>query len=294
MNCEKKTGIRIFLIVIFIGLIFGALASWLVAGSLVEPAQKEVGLPNTSIPIKSFKIESKSGENLSGWHLKRQGFNGVVVLFHGVRASKASMFTRAKLLYGAGFSVVLIDFQSHGGSSGNRITFGYLEKYDVLATIEYARVQHLNEPIGVIGVSLGGVSTVLAMPQNIDALVIESIYPDIQRAVHNRVKTRLGVFSWLPSKILLAQLEPRLGFSATELSPIEKIDAIAPPIFVISGGADIYTTEEETKQIYSKANQPKQLWLAKGIGHKDIYNESPLAYEKKVIGFLKKYMAKEL
>jgi alpha-beta hydrolase superfamily lysophospholipase len=274
----------------FIGLLLASLISWMVAGRLVSPVRGEVMLPENNLPVVSFKIESQSKSVLSGWHIDARSKKGVVVLFHGIRATKLSMFKRAQLLYKHGFSVVLIDFQSHGESTGDRITMGYLEKHDVLASIDYATSHHLGEPVGVIGVSLGGASTLLASPQDIDALVIESVYPDISRAVHNRVKAKLGFLSWVPAEILLAQLEPRLGFSISKLSPIEKIGSLKYPIFVISGSDDVHTTVEETRQMYRRANEPKKLWLAKGVAHKDIYSEMPMLYEDKVIGFLAYHM----
>jgi fermentation-respiration switch protein FrsA (DUF1100 family) len=88
----------------------------------------------------------------------------------------------------------------------------------------------------------------------------------------------------------LAQLEPRLGFSISKLSPIEKIGSLKYPIFVISGSDDVHTTVDETRQMYKRANEPKKLWLAKGVAHKDIYSEMPMLYEDKVIGFLAYHM----
>jgi fermentation-respiration switch protein FrsA (DUF1100 family) len=279
-----------YLVSFVLALFLALLVSWIAAGRLLSPVRGEVVLPENNLPVTNFKVRSQSGALLSGWHVDAKNRNGVVVLFHGIRATKVSMFKRAQLLYESGFSVVLIDFQSHGESTGDRITIGYLEKYDVLASIKYAENNHLGEPIGVIGVSLGGASTLLASPQNIDALVIESVYPDISRAVHNRVKAKLGFLSWVPAEILLAQLEPRLGFSISELSPIEKIGSLKCPIFVVSGSDDLHTTAEESRQMYMRANEPKQLWLARGVAHKDIYSEMPMLYKDKVIGFLAYHM----
>ncbi len=167
---------------------------------------------------------------------------------------------------------------------------GYLEKHDVLATIDFAKKQHPNQPIGVIGMSLGGAATLLASPQNIDALVIESVYSNIKTAVHNRVKARLGFLSWAPAQILLTQLKPRLGFSANKLSPIGKVSLLNSPLLVISGTADKHTTASETKQIFELAKQPKQLWLADGLAHQDIYKARPEAYKQKVLDFLNRHM----
>lgn len=272
------------------GLLVGLLLSWFVAGQLVSPSFGKVEIPDTDLPVEEFTIASESGSSIAGWHIDAKNNNGVVVLFHGVRANRISMFKRAQLLYENGFSVVLIDFQAHGESTGDNITVGYLEKYDVLASIEYAKTHHVGQPVGVIGASLGGASILLASPQNVDAIIIESAYPDIRSAVVNRVKAKLGFLYKIPSEILLFQLEPRLGFKISELAPIEKIGTLNSPIFVISGSDDIHTTEAETVQIFSRANEPKQLWVVKGVGHEDVYSKRPELYKKNVLAFLSTHM----
>ena len=281
---------RKFKIILLLIAFIISLAAWLVAGQLIAPEPGKVAIPKTSLPIENVTIKSKSGSKLAAWHIKANTNKGVVALFHGIRANRLSMFERAKLLYANGYSVVSIDFQAQGESPGENITIGYLEKHDVLATINFAKTQHPNQPIGVIGGSLGGASTLLALPKNIDALVIESVYSDIETAVHNRVKARLGFLSWAPAKILLTQLKPRLGFNVSELSPISKVSALNCPILVISGTADEHTTVSETKKIFERAKEPKQLWLVEGLAHQDIYKARPAAYEEKVLGFLNRYM----
>ena len=49
------------------------------------------------------------------------------------------MVPRARLLAAAGFSVLLFDFQAHGESTGDRITFGRLEGLDARAAVAFVR-----------------------------------------------------------------------------------------------------------------------------------------------------------
>jgi len=268
------------------------LLSWVVAGCLVAPAHSLVTSPIIDLPLKTIKLASESGSILSGWHIHSKEAKGVVILLHGIRATRLSMLKRAEFLYEEGYSVILIDFQAHGESSGDHITVGYLEKYDVLTTIKYAKAQYSDEPVGIIGVSLGGASALLASPQDIDALIIESVYLNIRTAVYNRVKQRLGIFSLIPTELLLAQLKPRLGINASMLSPVSYIDSITCPIYIISGMADRYTTQRETEVLYANAQQPKKLWLLPDIGHEDIYKASPTLYKENIITFFKNTMKK--
>jgi len=274
-------------------LIIGLASSWYVAGRFVAPAPRSIIQPTIDLQLKDIEIRSESGSILAGWHVQSNKTKGVIVLLHGIRSSRMQMIDRAKLLYDQGYSSILIDFQAHGESPGEYITIGHLEKFDVKATIDFARSKHPNEPIAVIGVSLGGASAVLAAPLGIDALILESVYTNISTAVHNRVAMRLGPFSWLPAELLLAQLKPRFGFSVGELSPINMIKYISCPVYIIAGEVDLHTTKEETRRLFNLANSPKKLWLVENFAHVDIYNASPEAYKKNIIIFLSEHLKKE-
>jgi alpha-beta hydrolase superfamily lysophospholipase len=200
------------------------------------------------------------------------------------------MLERARVLHEHGYATILIDLQAHGESSGDAITAGHLEKHDVRAAVEFARREHPFERIGVIGVSLGGAAAVLASPLDIDALVIESVYPNIADAILNRVAAKLGPFSSIPASLLLIQLKPRFGISPSELRPIDRMPLVGCPVCVASGTADRHTTVTETEQLFAAAPEPKELWLVDGAAHVDLFRIDPVHYGQKVIGFLDRHL----
>src|SRR6185312_6459178 len=115
----------------------------------------------------------------------------------------------------------LFDFQAHGESAGEHITFGYLESRDAQAAVDFMRNNAPGEKIGVIGVSMGGAATLLASPPlKIEALVLEMVYPTINQAVSNRLTMRVGAWGAVLTPLLVWQLKPRLGVSADALMPI--------------------------------------------------------------------------
>ena len=119
--------------------------------------------------------------------------------------------------------------------------------------------------------------------------MLESVYPHIDAAVHNRVAARLGLFSIVPAELLLVQLEPRLGVSPSQLRPIDNLANVGSPVFLISGTEDQHTTAEETQAMFYAARQPKQLWLVDGAAHEDLYLASPVEYEARVLTFFNQY-----
>jgi fermentation-respiration switch protein FrsA (DUF1100 family) len=169
-----------------------------------------------------------------------------------------------------------------------------LERHDVRAAVKYARQEHPGEPIGVIGVSLGGAAALLASPLDIDALVLESVYPNINDAIHNRVSARLGPFSTIPTALLLIQLQPRLGVSPSELRPIDYIAKVECPVYVVSGTADQHTTAAESEAMYSAAVAPKDLWLVEDAAHVDLFRAEPTQYRRRIGEFLQLHLRANL
>jgi alpha-beta hydrolase superfamily lysophospholipase len=283
-----------FSISAFVGVLtLGFLVALVVAGQLIAARPQTIGSPPSDLPAESIVLHSESGSEIAGWHIPADSSQGVVVLLHGIRGSRLSMLDRARMLYSEGYSIVMIDLQAHGESSGTQITIGHLEKHDARAAVEFAREQHPAEAVGVIGVSLGGASALLASPLGIDALVIESVYPDIESAVNNRVAARIGPLSAIPAMILLMQIEPRLGIEKSQLRPIDHVSATECPVLIVSGTEDLHTTAAETKRIFVAAKTPKELWLIDGAAHVDLLAASPKEYAIRVTQFFKTHFQRK-
>ena len=273
--------------------VIGLIASWGVAGWLVSAQQCEIGVPPADLPARSISLDSDSGAVVAGWHVRADESNGVIVLLHPIRGSRLTMLDRARLFHAAGYSIVMIDLQAHGESQGQHITIGHLERHDARAAVEFARQQHPHESIGVTGVSLGGASALLSSPLKIDALVLESVFPNIETAVHNRVAAQLGPLSTIPAEILLAQLRPRLGIAPSQLRPIDHIHEVGCPICFMSGRDDLHTTPEETEHMFDLAREPKEIWLVEGAAHVDLYEASPEQYKARVLRFFGQHLRRK-
>jgi len=260
--------------------------AWWVGSALVAPARHPVGDPPKNLPVAFTTIPNNSGNPLAAWYIPVENSPATLILLHPLRGDRRSMLGRAKLFLEAGYSVLLVDLQAHGESEGDRITFGYRESKDVRAIVRFVRKTHPNRKIGIVGWSLGGASAVLASPLNIDALVLESVYPSIAQAVRNRIAIRLGPLSNLVSPALLVQLKPRLGIAPSDLRPIDRIGQVGCPILIASGDRDRHTTLTETQQLFEAAREPKQLVAFEGSAHEDLLAKNPQQYRAQVLSFL--------
>jgi len=262
---------------------------WLAGSALSAPYKQPVGDLPSDLSGESVEFSSASGATLRGWLLPGAKGGGAILLMHGVRADRTSMLGRARFLSQAGYSVLLFDFQSHGESTGKHITFGYLESRDAQAARDYLRARFRDERTGVIGVSMGGAAALLASPQlDVDAMVLEMVYPTIRQAITNRITMRLGGWSRSLTPLLTIQFQPRIGVGADELCPIDRIDGTRAAKLVIAGAEDHHTTLDESKELFKAASEPKELWVVDGAGHVDLHAMAKEEYERRVLLFFEK------
>jgi fermentation-respiration switch protein FrsA (DUF1100 family) len=263
---------------------------------LSAPARATIGAPPNDFPAETVTIASDSGATLRGWFVEGQPGGGAVVLLHGVKGNRLAMLRRARLLHAEGYSVLLFDLQAHGESTGARITFGRLEGLDAAAAVAFVRQRLPHERIGAIGSSLGGAAALLApQPLAVDALVLESVYPDIGSAIANRIQIVLGplvgVVAARPTAWLFeAILPPFLGMQPSELRPIDGVARVTAPLLIASGTADTHTTVAETQAMFARAPEPKQLWAVQGMGHVDLEAYAPDEYRRRIVTFLAEHL----
>lgn len=270
---------------------FTLAAAWVLGSSLSAPHQAAIGLPPVDLDAQVVMFPGKSGASLSGWFIPGQAGRGGVLLLHGIRSSRREMLGRAAFLHQAGYSILLFDFQAHGESPGEHITFGYLESQDAQAAFDYLQRRIPGQPVGVIGVSLGGAATLLGeSPLPADALVLESVFPDFEEAVANRIAIRLGSLGHYLAPLFVWQVRTRLGIDPRRLSPIERISQASSPLLIIAGTEDQRTTLSEARRLYDQAPEPKEFWAVQGAAHQNFHRYAPAQYEARVLNFFERFL----
>ena len=274
--------------------IAGLAGAVLLVGLLLSaPSRAVVGPPPDILNVaEQVGIQSASGSLLQGWWLPGRHGAGAVVLMHGVHGNRLGLVRRARLLADRGTAVLLFDFQAHGESTGRRITFGKLEALDAAAAVAFARDRAPGEQVGALGISLGGAAALLGPePLDVYALVLESVYPDIDAALANRLRAALGgivgpVAAPVLGPLFKLLLPPILGVRPAELRPVDRIGEVRVPVLVAAGTADDRTTLAESQDLFAHIRAPGTFWAVPGAGHEDLQRFDPEGYDRVVLAFL--------
>ncbi len=283
-----KVARRVLLGLLLVGVLAYVSGALVIGGRLAAPALAPVGDAPASLGAASVAIPSDSGSTLSGWWIDGAPGRGTVVLLHPLRSTRRSMQGRAQFLSEAGYAVLLFDFQAHGESPGEHLTFGHLESKDAAAALCFARERNAGNPVAVLGMSLGAAAAVLGEePLDADAFILEAMYPTVEEAVEDRIRiVGFGPFAKVLAPGLLVQLRPRLGVGPEELRPIEGVTKLRAPVFIIAGTEDRHTPLSESERIFQRAPEPKKFWAVDGAAHVNFHEFAGEEYEKRVLGFI--------
>ena len=87
------------------------------AWMLVASAIRKVERPN-DLQVTDVRFKSESGSMIAAWHCPISTSRATILLVHSLHDDRTSLVERAKLFTNAGYSVLMIDLQARGESSG--------------------------------------------------------------------------------------------------------------------------------------------------------------------------------
>jgi fermentation-respiration switch protein FrsA (DUF1100 family) len=268
-----------------------AAALWMLGSLLIAVTPKAVALP--AMNAEAITLHAGPGQVVAASYLAGQG-RGAILLLHGIRADRRQMVQRARFLHEQGYAILLIDLPGQGASTADAVTFGLTEAEGVRVALAELRRRNAGQRIGVIGVSLGAASLVLCRDcGQLDAVVLESMYPTIEEAVADRLKMRFGAAGGPLSELLLMQLPLRLGISREQLRPIDHVGSLKASLLIAAGSADQHTTLPETQRLFQAAAEPKELWVVAGAGHVDLHAFSAADYERRIGVFMARNLRRD-
>ncbi|HYJ52990.1 MAG TPA: alpha/beta fold hydrolase [Allosphingosinicella sp.] len=260
---------RRILIVLALLMIAGLGAAWGFGSLAGRPYVEAIAPP--APPGRVVRLVAADGVHIEGSFWPGARIDGpAVLLLHGINSSRASFTRHALWLNGLGYAVLAIDFRGHGGSEAVPRTFGLYEARDAAAALDFLRAGNPVRRVGVIGTSLGGAAALLGDrgPLPVQVMVLQAVYPDLRRAISNRIARVAGQpLAWLGEPLLSYQSWPRYGVPPGRIAPIEGLRRFRGPVLIVGGTADSNTTIGDTRAFHEAAPGPKALWLLPGVGH---------------------------
>ncbi len=249
-----------------------------------------------SRPFEPVTIITFDGKKLYGRYYHAADGAPLQIQFHGYKSTAVLDFCGGSTYAGKiGHNALVVDQRSHGRSEGKDITFGILERRDVLCWIEYARSRFGEDiPIILEGLSMGAatvlMSTDMPLPQNVKGVIADCPYSAPKDIIKKVTRAEMH----LPAEILypFVKLGARLfaHFNLEESSAVSAVKNTNLPILIIHGEGDTFVPCDMSREI-KKANPAKvTLVTIPDAGHGLCYMTDAKKYEEAMLTFMQKIL----
>lgn len=241
------------------------------------------------LPKQEVTIPSPFGYDLFGILFPVTGSKKIVLISHGFRYGLYGSVKFLDLFLSRGYSVLLFDLRHHGRSGGANVTFGWKEKHDVKAWVDWAFQKHGVERVGSMGESLGAAVALqhAAIDPRLAFVIADCPFADLRQMLRFVLKKKyhLPAFPLLPLANLWCGLMTGLTFA--KVSPIRDVAKITTPLFLAHGMRDDLIPARVSKKLYeAKAQGMRRLYLAPNAGHAEAYWKNRAEYDHLAGAFL--------
>ncbi len=236
------------------------------------------------VEFQSITLTTEDAINLAAWYTPSKN-GGLILVAHGFAGARSAQMHAFFAEHGYG--VISWDARAHGDSGGDLSTWGYHERRDVKAALDYAISEGGVDKVGAFGESMGAATVLIAAAEQpqIQAVVADSAFAAIEDMI--RVVAPHPLFD----PFMKFFSERITGLTADDLRPVDSIQHISPrPVFIIQGEADETVPPDSALRLYQAAGEPRQLWTEPGIGHVGIRMAYAEEYDTRVIGFFNQYL----
>lgn len=247
-----------------------------------------------AVEKETLWIQSKNGYLLNAIFLKPLDTTQTVIICHGVTESKVNSFKFARLFERLGFNSVIYDHRRHGESGGKTTSFGYYEKSDLQAIVQYIRKKISKDALlGIHGESMGAATIILyagTYEDEADFHIVDCPFSDFTEQVLHVLRRETPFRSMTVLRIANLFLKLRDGYTFNLISPKEVVGNISKPMLFIHSLEDTFILPYMTEELYEKKTGPKMLKLFDKGEHARAFNKNPKQYEETVKEFLNTYL----
>lgn len=244
-----------------------------------------------AMPKEEIRITSFDGIKIYGQFFPNGNSDKTVIIVHGVTFTLAGSIKYMDMFLSRGFNVLLLDHRSHGRSEGYFVTYGFREKHDLSAAIDWLETRFGKKCfIGIHGESMGAAITLqhAEIDPRARFLIVDSAFSDLDRELSYQIKKtyHLPRFPFIHIASLIMRL--RSGMILSKVSPIRAVQKIQVPVFFIHGSADDLVPTSMAQELYDAKNGEKEIYIAEGSIHADSFWTHKDEYDRRVGNFLKR------
>lgn len=243
-------------------------------------------------------FRAADGTLLSGWWIDREVGKspperaGTVALTHGIYENRDQVLDRARFLVRDGFAVLVFDLRGHGESGEAALTGGVKEALDFSAAADWLKeTGRLKRPLIYFGLSLGAMAALRAgISGEADLVIAESPLPGVGEYLAERSPALF--FVGLPGflEACLARYEARTGIRLTreDLDLRKTVERLEAPVLILAASGDDLVEPEDLREMFEAVgSRKKRLFFLPVEGHRGVYQDYPMLYERAVREFLR-------
>ena len=197
-----------------------------------------------ALPWIQAEVESPRSYRIAV-HALRGEEPRVAVFHHGVSSSWASMLGYMSFFMDLGWSVVALDARGHGSSGDCRPSYGFYEKEDLGAVVDWALSAFPHSGgIVVLGESMGAATVLQYAPldSRVDAFIADCPFSSATAELDHQFRRSFVPALLRPLAIRAADLfcKRREGFSLFDANPEAAVLESEAPMLFVHGLADAY------------------------------------------------------
>jgi len=247
--------------------------------------------------MRSISFTTSDHVNLKGLLLSRNNATANLMICHGYKASKEFLYNFYSMF--PNWNILTFDFRAHGESEGHITSIGVKESQDVIAAAHFFRnttkTPSLNDlPLIIIGISMGGASTLKAATQKADLcdiIICDSSYADLGQTMWSVFSKRSSLPSYPFFHVAKLIFRYLAGCNIDHMCPENYVESIAQPILFIHSRKDSFTSPDNVLRLYANAQYDKcKLWIGPPCRHGGLHSYHGDLYKHKVSAFIKKQL----